>query len=398
MSREAVITLKEGRAKSIQRRHPWIFSGAVRSVNGDPARGETVRVEDGTGAFLARAAYSPDSAIMLKIWTFDEAEQVDAAFFERRLEAAFRYRKAVFNGVLPDACRLVCAESDGLPGLVADIYGAYCVCQITGAGMDRFRDVIAPLLMKYAPDGVYERSDVDSRLRDGLQPRTGLLCGAEPPDLFDFTENGIRFFADPRTGHKTGFYLDQRLNRKAVMEAAAGAESVLNCFSYTGGFGLAALKGGAGSVLNIDASAEALALARRNADANGFTDEQFQTQVADVFQFLRTCRDSRKSFDMIILDPPKFADTVSRREKAARGYKDINLLAMKLLRPGGKLFTFSCSGAMDGDLFGKVVDSAAADAKCDFRIFARLSQGPDHPVSSAFPEGFYLKGLAGVRI
>lgn len=395
---EKTAVIRPGREKSLRRRHPWVFSGAVLSVKGGPARGETVRVEDSSGAFLARGAYCPDSAIALKLWTFDEAEQVDAAFFERRLDAAFRFRKAVFNGELPEAYRLVCAESDGLPGLIADIYGAYCVCQITGAGMDRFRGVIAPLLLKYAPRGVYERSDVDSRARDGLPVRTGLLCGEEPPDLLAFTENGIRFFADPRAGQKTGFYLDQRLNRKAVADAAAGAESVLNCFSYTGGFGLSALKGGARTVLNVDSSPDALALARRNAGANGFSEDRFLTETADVFRFLRVCRDSRRTFDLIVLDPPKFADSLSQREKAARGYKDINLLAMKLLRPGGKLFTFSCSGAMDADLFRKVVDSAAEDAGCDFRIFAHLAQGPDHPVSSGFPEGFYLKGLAGVRI
>lgn len=391
------VVLKCGRSKSIQRRHPWVFSGAVKRVDPGILCGETVRVEDEDGTFLAWGAYSPDSSIALKLWSFREEDRIDEAFFESKLQQAFAYRQAVFNHELPDAYRLVNAESDGLPGLVADVYGSNCVCQITGAGMDRNRSMIAKLLLKYAPDGVYERSDVDSRVRDGLAPRTGLLAGNEPPELFSFTENGIRFFADPRHGHKTGFYLDQRMNRKAVMDAAAGAENVLNCFCYTGGFGLAALMGGAKQVLNIDASADALALAQKNAGANGFSAESFQTQEADVFKFLRTCRDSARSFDMIILDPPKFADTVSQREKAARGYKDINLLAMKLLRPGGKLFTFSCSGAMDDDLFGKVVDSAAADAKCDFRIFARLAQGPDHPVSAAFPEGFYLKGLAGIR-
>lgn len=394
---EALAVLKQGREKSVLRGHPWIFSGALKKLSGKT--GDTVRVVDSEGNFLAWGACSPDSAIPVKIWSFgSEAETIDSTFFERKLEQAFQYRKAVFNGTLPDAYRLVNAESDGLPGLVADVYNDCCVCQITGAGMDRFRDVIAKLLLKYAPRSVYERSDVESRLRDGLPFRTGLLAGEEPPEFFQFTENGIRFFADPRNGHKTGFYLDQRISRKTVMDAAAGAEDALNCFSYTGGFGLAALAGGAKRVLNIDASADALALARKNAEANGFTEEQFGTQVADVFQFLRKCRDSRRTFDLIVLDPPKFADTAAQREKAARGYKDINLLAMKLLRPGGKLFTFSCSGAMDGDLFTKVVDSAAADAKCDFRIFARMAQGPDHPVAATFPEGFYLKGIAGIRI
>ena len=341
---EALAVLKQGREKSILRGHPWIFSGALKKLSGKT--GDTVRVVDSEGNFLAWGACSPDSAIPVKIWSFgNEAEKIDTSFFERKLEQAFLYRKTVFNGVLPDAYRLVNAESDGLPGLVADVYNDCCVCQITGAGMDRFRDVIAKLLLKYAPRSVYERSDVESRLRDGLSFRTGLLAGEEPPEFFQFTENGIRFSADPRNGHKTGFYLDQRISRKTVMEAAAGSEDALNCFSYTGGFGLAALAGGAKRVLNIDASADALAIARKNAEANGFTEEQFGTQVADVFQFLRKCRDSRRTFDLIVLDPPKFADTAAQREKAARGYKDINLLAMKLLRPGGKLFTFSCSAS-----------------------------------------------------
>lgn len=391
------IQLKSGREKSLLRRHPWIYSGAIRKVSGDPATGETVRIIDSNGDFLAYGAYAPASTIPVKIWSFNESDTIDRDFFAARLEQAFRYRNAVFNGNLPDAYRLVNAESDALPGLVADNYGSFCVCQITGAGMDAHRDTIASLLLRYAPDGVYERSDVDSRLRDGLQQRTGLLAGSEPPEFFSFTENGIRFFADPRHGHKTGFYLDQRMSRKAVADAAAGAENVLNCFSYTGGFGLAALSGGAKQVLNIDASADALAIAEKNAAANGFSPERFAVRTADVFQFLRSCRDAGKTFDMIILDPPKFAETMRQREKAARGYKDINLLAMKLLRHGGKLFTFSCSGAMDGDLFGKIVDSAAADANCDFRIFTRLCQGPDHPVSASFPEGFYLKGIGGIK-
>lgn len=393
----AKLYLKAGRAKSLLRGHPWIYSGAVAKMP-DVEPGAVVAVLDEKGNFLAYGACNPKSVIAVKVWSFDEHDVIGADFLRMKLEQAFAFRKSVFGGSLPDAYRLVNAESDGLPGLVADIYNDYCVCQITGAGMERFRSEIVQLLLKFAPAGVYERSDVDSRLRDGLQFRTGLLAGNEPPERFTFTENGIRFSADPRNGHKTGFYLDQRMNRKAVMEASAGVENALNCFSYTGGFGLAAVKGGAKNILNIDASADALAIAQENAAANGFTEDQFQTQVADVFKFLRTCRDSGKSFDLIILDPPKFAETASQREKAARGYKDINLLAMKLLRRGGKLFTFSCSGAMDDDLFRKVVDSAAADAKCDFRIFQHLTQGPDHPVAASFPEGFYLKGLAGIKM
>ncbi len=389
----AELILKKGRELSLRRRHPWIFSGAVASLKGTPQPGETVLVRDSGGSFLAWAAYSPASQIAARVWSFREEEIPGPELFQQRLETAFSCRKSVFPAGLPDAYRLVNAESDALPGLVVDLYGPYAVCQISSAGMELWRGVLGELLLRYAPEGVYERSDVESREKEGLVPRTGLLAGREPPALIPFLENGIRYFCDPREGHKTGFYLDQRMNRLAVRNASAGKGEVLNCFAYTGGFGLAALKGGAGKVWNVDVSGAALRLAEKNAEQNAFSPEAFRTVEADVFQFLRSCRDSRRMFDMIILDPPKFASSVSRREKAARGYKDINLLAMKLLRPGGVLFTFSCSGAMDEDLFGKVIASAAEDAQVDLRISARLFQGPDHPVAAAFPEGAYLKGV-----
>ena len=386
------IYLKEGREKSVLRRHPWIFSGAIRRVDGAPECGETVAVRSADGTFLAHGAYAPESHIPVKLWNFTESEPVDEAFFRSRIASALALRRTVFHGNLPQAYRLVCAESDGLPGLVADVYGEYAVCQITGAGMERHRELVGRILLDYVK-GVYERSDVDSRSKDGLPARTGHLAGAELPDVLEFEENGLLYRADYRGGHKTGFYLDQRDNRRLVAECAAGVESVLNCFSYTGGFGLAALKGGAKHVLNVDSSEGALALARENAARNGFSDDAFETKEADVFQFLRSCRDSRKSFDLIVLDPPKFAETASQKERAARAYKDVNLLAVKLLNPGGQLFTFSCSGAIDDDLFAKIVDSAASDARRPLRIVRWLSQGPDHPVLTSFPEGRYLKGL-----
>ena len=386
------VILKEGREKSVLRHHPWIFSGAIREVVGDPGAGETVEVRSARGEFLAHGAYAAASHIPVKLWNFEESEAVGEAFFRKRLASAYALRKTVFHGTLPDAFRLVCAESDGLPGLIADVYGEYAVCQITGAGMERHRELIGNLLLEYAK-GVYERSDVDSRAKDGLPTRTGHLAGEPLPDAPEFTENGIRFRLDYKAGHKTGFYLDQRDNRRLVAECAAGAERVLNCFSYTGGFGLAALKGGAKHVLNVDSSEPALAHARELAALNGFSPEAFETKEADVFQFLRSCRDARKSFDLIVLDPPKFAETMSQRERAARAYKDINLLAIKLLNPGGQLFTFSCSGAIDDALFAKIVDSAASDAGRPLRTVRWLSQGPDHPVLTSFPEGRYLKGL-----
>jgi len=392
-----VLFLKEGREKSLLRRHPWIFSGAVLRKDGIFSPGCDLEIRSAKGDFLARGAYSPESQICARVWSFQEAEMIGQSFFDARFAEAYSLRKTVFGGNPPDACRLINAESDGLPGLVVDLYSGYAVCQISSAGAEFHRDEIAAAILRYAR-GAFERSDVDSRLKEGLTPRTGHLAGETLPETISFTENGIVFAMDPRTGHKTGFYLDQRMSRKAVMEASADAEEVLNCFSYTGGFGLAACRGGAKHVLNVDSSGPALELARKNAERNGFPPEQFETMDADVFQFLRKCRDSRKSFDLIILDPPKFAETASQVPKAARAYKDINLLAMKLLRPGGRLFTFSCSGAMDDALFGKVVDSAACDAGIDFRITGQLEQGPDHPVSASFPEGRYLKGLTGIKI
>lgn len=390
------VTLKAGKEHSVLRRHPWIFSGAVGKVEGTPANGETVRIQDAKKNFLGYGAWSNNSSIALRIWSFDPGENIDPAFFQRKIAAAYELRKTIFNGTLPEAFRLVYAESDGLPGVIADLYGDYAVIQLSTAGADRFRDEIAAALAPYAPGGIYERSDVDGRKREGLEPVKGLLRGGPLPEKIEFTENGIRFQCDAATGHKTGFYLDQRVNRAVVCaEMPSGAE-VLNCFCYTGGFGLAALKGGAAKVVNADSSEPALEQARIHAALNGFSGDRFQTVCADVFQYLRRCRDAAQSFDVIILDPPKFADTISQREKAARGYKDLNLLAMKLLRPGGKLFTFSCSGAMDDELFGKVIASAAQDAKADFRIVRKLMQGPDHAVSANFPEGHYLKGIYGI--
>lgn len=392
---DKMIVLRDGRERSVLRRHPWIFSGSIQTVFGSPEPGETVAVFSAGKAFLGYGAYSPASLIRVKMWSFGETRFDAEELFRKRFAEAFELRKAVFGGVLPDAWRLINAESDGLPGLVVDVYSGYAVCQIASAGAERFRSLIADVVLKYAK-GALERSDVDSRTKEGLAPRVGHFAGEPLPPVIEFEENGVRFRMAPETGHKTGFYLDQRENRRLVGSLCSGAENVLNCFSYTGGFGLAALRGGAKHVLNVDSSAPSLALARENAALNGFSPDAFETQEADVFHFLRTCRDSRRTFDAIVLDPPKFAENASQREKAARAYKDVNLLAMKLLRPGGRLFTFSCSGAMDSVLFRQVVDSAAADAKRDFRITHWLAQGPDHPVSASFPEGRYLKGLAGI--
>ncbi|MCU0486061.1 MAG: class I SAM-dependent methyltransferase [Anaerolineales bacterium] len=392
---QAAMWLKPGREKSLLRRHPWVFSGAVAQVKNDPAKGATVALRAADGAFLGWAAYNPDSQITARVWSWDEAEQIDAAFFRRRLSGAFAMRQALLPGV--QAVRLVHAESDGIPGLVLDRYADTLVAQVLTAGVEFWRSTLADLILELSGcSSLYERSDVEARRLDGLELRTGTWRGAEPPERVGIVENGRQYQVDVRQGHKTGFYLDQRLNRQRVAELAAGRQ-VLDCFCYTGGFTVSALQGGASQVLAVDASAEALSQAAAHVALNQVEAARVVFQEGDVFQVLRGLRDRRSSFDMIILDPPKFAQSASQVERAARGYKDINLLALKLLRPGGLLVTFSCSGGIDADLFQKIVAGAALDAGVEAQIVERLHQGPDHPVALNFPEGAYLKGFV-VRI
>lgn len=384
------------------RRHPWIFSGAIDSVRGDPAPGETVDVLDASGGFLARGACSPQSQIAVRVWTWDESEPITPDFFRARLSRslAARAQLPITNYQSPEsiarsAPRLVNAESDGLPGVVVDRYGDFLVCQFLTAGAEFWKGTVVEVLTAgvfFAARGVYERSDVDVREKEGLPPTTGVLWGEAPPDLIEIDEYGARFLVDVKGGHKTGFYLDQRENRRIVGELARGREA-LNAFAYTGGFAVTALRGGATRVTNVESSAPALELARRNAALNGFDESVCENVEADVFAALRKFRDAGRSFGLVVLDPPKFAHTVGQVEKASRAYKDINLLAFKLLRPGGLLVTFSCSGAVSADLFQKIVFGAALDAGREAQIIGRLTQAPDHPVLLTFPEGEYLKGL-----
>ncbi|MGE5251852.1 MAG: class I SAM-dependent rRNA methyltransferase [Bacteroidota bacterium] len=391
------LTLKPGREKSLQRRHPWIFSGAVQSVEGTPEPGATVEVRSAKGEFLACAAYSPESQIRARVWTFDPAEQVDADLLRKRIRTALRLREMLNLERETDAFRLIYAESDGLPGVIADRYGGVLALQSLTAGSEYWKDAIADLLLEETGlQAIYERSDADVRELEGLQPVTGVLRGAPASPVFQIHENGLDFNVNLQKGHKTGFYLDQRANRLRMRELARDRD-VLDGFCYTGGFSVNALSGGARSVLSVDVSGEALSMCSENVRINGLPAERHTTLEGDVFYLLRRFRDERRSFDMIILDPPKFAPTAAHAEKAARGYKDINLLAFKLLRPGGLLVTFSCSGGVDADLFQKIVASAALDAGVEAQIIERLYQGADHPVSLHFPEGSYLKGLLCVK-
>ena len=391
------IVLRPGRERSLARRHPWVFSGAItyEPQDAELRPGSTIEVKSAGGEVLGYGSWSPTSQIRVRMLSFDAAVVPDETLIRLRVAAAVGRRADFFANAYTNAMRLVNAESDGLPGVVADYYAGWVVCQFTSAGAELWKRTVAEALMQYAPfcQGVSERSDVDVRVREGLA--TGgfeVLAGAEPPELIEIAEGPCKFLVDVRNGHKTGFYLDQRDARQAVGALANGAD-VLNCFCYTGGFGIFARQCGAASVTQVDVSHDALELAKKNEALAHLCGTKMDYVEEDVFKYLRQCRDEGRKFDMIVLDPPKFAETRSQIMKAARGYKDINLLAMKLLKPNGTLATFSCSGAMDDELFGKIIAEAATDAKRDFQTIAKTRQGADHPVAVSFPEGHYLKGV-----
>jgi 23S rRNA (cytosine1962-C5)-methyltransferase len=389
------IRLRPGKERSLLRRHPWVFDSAIAKGGADP--GETVRVEDHEGAFLAWAAFSPSSRIRARCWSFDADQRIDAAFFEAAVDAAVRARGRF--GIDSDGMRLVHGESDGLPGLIVDRYGDTLVAQFLSAGAQRWKPVLADALLKATGlSRLYERSDTSSRSLEGLPAEAGWLRGEGATDL-EIREHGWRLTLDVATGHKTGFYLDQRDSRRLFSQQARqlGLQRVLNCYCYTGGFTIAALAGGAAQVTSIDSSAPALERARAHVALNGFDAAAAEFLDADVNGSLRRFLEEGRTFDAIVLDPPKLAPTAAHAERAARAYKDINRLALKLLEPGGLLFTFSCSGGITADLFHKIVASAAIDAGVDGFVTARLGGAPDHPMTLVFPEGEYLKGLAVIR-
>ena len=390
------IILKPGREKSLLRRHPWIFASAVGSMDEKPASGRTVDLLSSKGDFLARASYSPHSQIRARVWTFED-EPVDQEFFRKRIRPAIGMRRRLNLGSHSNAYRLIHGESDGLPGLIVDQYGDVLVMQSLTAGSEFWKEPLADLLIEETGiKNIYERSDADVRELEGLGSVTGVLRGTIPDPRIIIDEYDLKYKVDIAAGHKTGFYLDQRENRHRVGELAKDRD-VLNCFCYSGGFSLNALANGAKSVLSVDSSADALSLLEENLALNNLPAERHTSLEGDVFQLLRKFRDENRSFDMIVLDPPKFAPTAANAEKASRAYKDINLLAFKLLRSEGILVTFSCSGGVDAALFQKIVASAALDAGVDAVIIEHLSQSVDHPVNLHFPEGAYLKGLICVK-
>jgi len=398
---EARVIIRGDRTKPLERRHPWVFAGAIESVRGEPADGDLIGLYSPNGEFLARGYWNSHSQIRVRALTWVDGELIDTAWWGKRLERAVQARRTL-SSEETNACRLVNGENDGLPGLVVDRYGDWLVLQAQTLGIDRRKAEVTALLNELLhPAGIFERSDdQDMRQKEGLIPVAGVLCGEPPPPLIEISEHGHRFLVDVRGGHKTGFYLDQRETREtlrrwlhAEAELGNGNLTVMNCFSYTGGFAVYGLAGGAARVVNVDSSAEALALAKQNVALNGNVPSDADFVQEDVFRVLRCYRDSGEGFDVVVLDPPKFAQTQAQVEGACRGYKDINWLAFRLIKPGGLLLTCSCSGAVDADLFQKVVFGALIDAKREAQIIARLGPGTDHPVSLTLPEGAYLKGL-----
>jgi len=400
----ATLLLKPGKERSLQRRHPWVYASAVAQVLGEPANGALVAVRGSDRRFLAWAAYSPGSVIRARCWSFDEADRIDGNWLAARVTAAVQRRAGLWGDT--NAARLVFGEADGLPGLVADRYDDQLVVQIQAAGVDAHRDALLDALCAASDcSKVFDRSDAALRTREGLADSGGVLRGPAPPELVAVAEHGVDYLVDVRRGHKTGFYLDQRDSRRALAQRVGDfvrlhgrGPRVLNCFCYTGGFSLAAARAGAQQVISVDSSADALSLAGRNALRNGLDAAapgaaRLEWVCADVFEQLRQLRERAETFDFIVLDPPKFATNQHQIERAARAYKDINLSALRLLRPGGCLLSFSCSGAIEVDLFQKIVAGAVIDSGIDCYLRGRLGAGADHPVLVTHPEGEYLKGL-----
>lgn len=389
----ASVKLKSSRDKIIHNKHPWIFSGAVDSISGKPSNGETVEILRSNGEIFGRGSYSANSQIRIRVLSFNPDEKIDDDFLRKKILDAINLRTQIINQNETNAFRLINAESDGLPGVIVDKYNDHLVCQFLSAGSEYLKKEIVKILAEeMKPNGIYERSDVDVRGKEKLEPISGLLFGNQPEDIVEIKENGIKFLVNIKEGHKTGFYLDQSENRKIFSEFTK-EKTVLNCFSYTGGFSVYALIGRAEKVFNIETSSPANELAKKNIQINKLAETKVEYITEDVFKALRKFRDERKTFDVIVLDPPKFAESASQITKAGKGYKDINLLAIKLLNPGGVLFTFSCSGHITPELFQKIVAGSAMDSGREVKIIKQLSQSPDHPVSLNFPEAHYLKGL-----
>lgn len=393
MSNLGLVKLKKGKESIIKFRHPWIFSGAIDKVENVEENGQLVLVSSSNNQPLAIGSYSFYSQIAVRIWSFDISSKVDKSLLLKRFNSALELRKNIINRSETNAFRVINSESDHIPGLIVDFYAGYYVIQFLSAGVEYFRKEIIEIISNQSDCiGIYERSDSDVRIKENLPLQTKLLFGDSIPEKVLIKENGICFGVDIQKGHKTGFYLDQRDNR-LILKNFCKNKNILNCFCYTGGFSAYALTNGANYVVNIDSSAKALELANENHRLNFISDDIYENIEADVFKTLRTFREENRKFDIVILDPPKFADSAANIQKAARAYKYINLLSLQLLNHGGFLFTFSCSGHISRDLFNKIVNDAALDAGREIKFLSYLNQSKDHPILSSFPESYYLKGL-----
>lgn len=386
--------LAKGREKSLLRRHPWVFSGAVQRIEGKALSGETIDIHDAQAKWLARGAYSPESQIRARVWTFQQDEDVNIEFFIRRLQQAQSWRDWVAKRDGLDGYRLIAGESDGMPGITIDRFQNFLVLQLLSAGAEYQRAALITALQHCYPEcAIYDRSDVAVRKKEGLPLAQGPVLGDLPPALLPITEHGMKLLVDIQQGHKTGFYLDQRDSRLAARNYSAGRR-VLNCFSYTGAFAVSALMGGCSQVISVDTSQAALDIAKQNVELNRLDLSKAEFVRDDVFQLLRNYRTQGEKFDLIIMDPPKFVENKNQLASACRGYKDINMLALQLLNPGGILLSFSCSGLMPTDLFQKILADAAVDAGRDVQFIEQYRQAADHPVIATYPEGLYLKGFA----
>ncbi|EJX07311.1 Ribosomal RNA large subunit methyltransferase I [gut metagenome] len=393
------LILKKGKERSLLRRHPWVFDTAVQRLTGKPISGETVRIVSHDGRFLAWAAFSPVSTLRARCWSFDETEVINEEWFAKKIHDAVVAREPLRERT--NALRLIFGEADGLPGLIVDQYDNCVVTQFQSAGVEAHRELIADLLVKETGcHTIFDRSDAATRKREGLEMRSELLRGEEPPEAIEVVEDGVHYGVDVRIGHKTGFYVDQRESRLMAQKVAEEFRRIhgrgiraLNCFCYTGGFSLALLKGGADEVVSVDSSQDALDMAKANAERNGFDANRAKFVCEDVFTYLRKLRDEGETFDLVILDPPKFASNHHQVDRAARAYKDINLNGLRLLKPDGQLFTFSCSGAISVELFQKIIAGAVFDAHINAWAVGRFGGGADHPLLMTYPEGEYLKGL-----
>ncbi|MFH1090001.1 MAG: class I SAM-dependent rRNA methyltransferase [Pseudomonadota bacterium] len=389
----AQVWLKKKAERPVALRHPWIFSGAVERIEGSAGPGDVVRVVDASGRFLAWGAYNPASRIQVRLLDWDPEAVIDQGWWDARIEQAITRRQNLTSRPGLSAYRLVFGEADFLPGLVVDWYNGFAVMQALTPLVNKLKHSLARTLHRLlGAQGVYERSPVENRVLEGMDPGQGVLSGSAPPDLITIEEGGHRFLVNVLSGQKTGFFLDQRENRPVTAEYARGRE-VLDCFAYTNAFSVYSAKAGAKSIIRVESSAEAVELGQANLELNDLAALPGQTITGDVFRVLREFRDQHRSFDLIILDPPRLAPTRAQAAKASRAYKDINLLALKLLRPGGILATFSCSGGIPADLFQKIIFGAGLDAGREVLILKQLGQGPDHPVRLSFPESMYLKGL-----